>query len=441
MVDCGEAKHAHIFGDFGALAVDDDRRVALQLIAADPAPAGWRIARVVIERAGEIDQIDVLMGGVAAEGADRLDHNRRRRGQLRRIAVGERRSGGRDLDGHTGLLDHLAQRGLNWVLAWLDMAAGREPEADLAVPVQQRPAALRDEGRDGEVPLSRHTPRCIPPRTLGVWAILYRAAAEWRAAVRGRGVELISAANGMSPAWSPDGAQIAFLSNRAEGWDLYVVDAGGGEPRRLTSGATADDPAWHPDGRAIAVERRGEIELVPADGGGRSHLVERGAQPAWTTDGRLAFVRDGDLWLRSANGEESLLLVDASQPAWSPDGERIAAARLRGIAMLDLDSGATSQLTDQAGDDAPAWEPSGVNIAFVRRGAIWAVEAGGGEAAPIAGLPSPAGGPAYAPQPSRRVIAFHLHRDGNWDVAVADLQAGALRLLTEATWVSWNVRG
>ena len=254
-------------------------------------------------------------------------------------------------------------------------------------------------------------------------------------------MELISAANGMSPAWSPDGAQIAFLSNRAEGWDLYVVDADGGEPRRLTSGATTDDPAWHPDGRAIAVERRGGIELVQADGGGWTQLVERGVQPAWAPDGRLAFVRDGDLWLRSVGGEESLLLVDASRPAWSPDGERIAAVRLRGIAMLDLDSGETSQLTHQAGDDAPAWEPSGGRVAFVRRGAIWEADPRGGEAAPIAGLPSPAGGPAYAPQMGSLVMAFHLHRGGNWDVAVADLEAGALRLLTEATWVSWNARG
>lgn len=261
------------------------------------------------------------------------------------------------------------------------------------------------------------------------------------AAVRGRGVELISAANGMSPAWSPDGARIAFLSNRAEGWDLYVVNADGGEPRRLTSGATADDPAWHPDGRAIAVERRGGIELVQADGGGRAQLVKRGAQPAWAPDGRLAFVRDGDLWLRSVGGEESLLLVDASRPAWSPDGDRIAVARLRGIAMLDLDSGETSQLTHQAGDDAPAWEPSGGRIAFVRRGAIWEVDPRGREAALIAGLPSPTGGPAYSPQMGGRVMAFHLHQGGNWDIAVADLEAGALRLLTEATWVSWNARG
>ncbi len=251
-------------------------------------------------------------------------------------------------------------------------------------------------------------------------------------------MELISSANGMSPAWSPDGGRIAFLSNRAEGWDLYVVESAGGEPRRLTSGATADDPAWHPDGHGIAVERRGGIELVGADGGGRDVIVERGSQPAWASDGRLAFVRGGDLWLHSVEGEESLLQVDATRPAWSPDSERIAVARLRGLAVLDLDGGGLRELNGQSGDDAPAWHPQGGRIAFVRRGRLWEAEFGGGER-PIAGLPSPAGAPAWSPNGER--LAFHVHRGGNWDAAVADLAAGTLRLLTEASWVSWNARG
>ena len=73
-------------------------------------------------------------------------------------------------------------------------------------------------------------------------------------------MELISAENGMSPTWSPDGEQIAFLSNRAEGWDLYTMPSDGGEATRLTSGATADAPAWSHDGRWIAVERNHRIE-------------------------------------------------------------------------------------------------------------------------------------------------------------------------------------
>ena len=251
-------------------------------------------------------------------------------------------------------------------------------------------------------------------------------------------MELISSANGMSPAWSPDGRRIAFLSNRAEGWDLYVMSSGGGEPIRLTSGATADDPAWHPDGERIAIERGGAIELVRPDGGGREILVERASQPAWSADGRLAFRGNGDLWLRAADGDEARMLVDATEPAWSPDGERLAVVRHGGISVLDLASDTTHELTRASGDHAPVWGPSGNRISFVRRDTIFEIGGGGGEAAPVVGLPSPAGGPAFAA--SGELLAFHLHQGGNWNIAIADLQTGATRLLTEATWISWNAR-
>ena len=61
------------------------------------------------------------------------------------------------------------------------------------------------------------------------------------------------------PSWSPDGKQIAFSSARHEDWDIdavtdiYVVDAAGGEPTRLSHGdGNCDDPSWSPDGSRIA---------------------------------------------------------------------------------------------------------------------------------------------------------------------------------------------
>src|SRR5437763_10225591 len=64
------------------------------------------------------------------------------------------------------------------------------------------------------------------------------------------------------PAWSPDGRTLAFLSARHEDWDIehvqdvYLVDAAGGEPRRLTQGGgSIDGIAWSPDGTRIAALR------------------------------------------------------------------------------------------------------------------------------------------------------------------------------------------
>lgn len=257
-------------------------------------------------------------------------------------------------------------------------------------------------------------------------------------------VELISSANGMSPAWSPDGERITFLSNRAEGWDLYVAASAGGEPTRLTSGATADHPAWHPDGERIAVERNGRIELVHADGSGRELLLERAGQPAWAGDGRLAFVRGGDLWLLTRDGEEEALLVDAAQPSWSPDGARIAVVRHDGINAFELAGGELRLLTHERGDSDPAWSPKGAaggeRIIFARRAALFEIAVEGGEARPLPQIESPAAAPAFAPPNSGPLLAYDLYAGSNWNVAISNLASGERCLLTQASWISWNAR-
>jgi TolB protein len=81
-----------------------------------------------------------------------------------------------------------------------------------------------------------------------------------------------------SPVWSPDGRQVALVRRQHDHWEIYVVDADGGNPRRLTDtprkpgGALANSvsPAWSPDGQYIAflTDRTGwwEIWVMRADG-------------------------------------------------------------------------------------------------------------------------------------------------------------------------------
>jgi hypothetical protein len=74
-----------------------------------------------------------------------------------------------------------------------------------------------------------------------------------------------------SPAWSPDGRQVAFVRRQHDHWEIYVVNADGSNLRRLTSTPTKPNgepgssasPAWSPDGQLIAflTDRTGEWEI------------------------------------------------------------------------------------------------------------------------------------------------------------------------------------
>ena len=107
------------------------------------------------------------------------------------------------------------------------------------------------------------------------------------------------------PAWSPDGTQIAFESNRDGDYEIYVMAADGSQPTRLTRNSARDrSPAWSPDGTQIAFESdrdgNGEIYVMAADGSQPTRLTRNSASdglPAWSPDGtQIAFhsYRDGN---------------------------------------------------------------------------------------------------------------------------------------------------
>ena len=240
----------------------------------------------------------------------------------------------------------------------------------------------------------------------------------------------------MSPSWSPDGQSIAFLSNRAEGWDLYTMPAEGGKATRLTKGATADDPAWSPDGQWIAIERNHRIEAVSPDGVHRTTLSINARHPTWSPKLQLAFVRNQDLYVREADGTEHLLVRDAEQPHWSPDGERIAFVR-NGICVLDIASGNVTQRTHNPADQSPALAADR-DIIFIRNAELNIIHPDD-SISELPYLQSPAGAPAPHPTDLDR-IAYHLHNGGNWDIATASLEHGNVKTLTRATWTSWNAR-
>jgi len=91
------------------------------------------------------------------------------------------------------------------------------------------------------------------------------------------------------PAWSPDGRQIAFASNRGGTWDIYVMNANGSQIHVLTDGlGTYVNPSWSPDGQQIVFAGRHGVGwalyVVGIDGGDTHRLTYNRVEdfrPAW----------------------------------------------------------------------------------------------------------------------------------------------------------------
>jgi Tol biopolymer transport system component len=192
-------------------------------------------------------------------------------------------------------------------------------------------------------------------------------------------------ASDMEPAWSPDGQHIAFSSNRAgriagqaAATDIFVMNADGSDPRNLTDSATFDaSPAWSPDGSQIIFQsdRDGnwEIYVMEADGSDPRNLTNHEGLdllPAWSPDGStIAFdsERDGDreIYLMDADGSNVRRLTDRQGmdglATWSPDGRYIAFQSDRGgesqeICVMELESGDVQCLTEHKAFMAD-WSP------------------------------------------------------------------------------------
>lgn len=187
------------------------------------------------------------------------------------------------------------------------------------------------------------------------------------------------------PRWSPDGAWLAFTSNRdAKTMQLYVLPVGGGDPRRLThlkEDVTA--ATWAPDGSAIAFAARVRDAAYDEEDERRrrprrfTRLQYKLEHVGWTGDRpRHIFTVRAD-----GSGEARQLTAgdfEDSCPAWSPDGAQIAfvsarhpdwdIAPVRDIYLVDVAGGGEPRrLTPGGGSiDLISWSPDGTRLAAQR---------------------------------------------------------------------------
>ena len=144
-----------------------------------------------------------------------------------------------------------------------------------------------------------------------------------------------------APTWSPDGRQIVATLSRDGGSQLYAIDANGGEPKRLTQSQSIDtEPVFSPDGKSI---------YFVSDRGGAPQIYRMGASGSGVE--RVTFTGNYNI-----------------SPAISPDGKYLAyVSRIGGafkLQLMELNGGAVTSLTDTTADESPSFAPNSRLIVY-----------------------------------------------------------------------------
>lgn len=290
------------------------------------------------------------------------------------------------------------------------LTSGQVTPVEVAVTLTVRPASYTRKSRDFNSP--------APRKALGI----------------------------LKPAISPDGRQVAFV---AVG-DLWLMDMGGGAPRRVTNDAFVElDPAWSRDGSQLVYssDRSGSLDLWLRDmrnGQERRLTITPGAEirAAFSADGRrLAFVNAYATWvgevftLNLATGE-TMKIQDATfgpgYPSWSNTGRLVMASRLTALEseeepvfrpggtnqplLIPSEGGQSRVATAVEGKsigkrtgNGPLWSPDGNRIAFEMDNALYTM--------PVRVMGEPTGTPRRLL--NEPVDYLSWTGDGKWVLALA----------------------
>jgi len=268
------------------------------------------------------------------------------------------------------------------------------------------------------------------------------------------------------PAYSPDGARLAFDAQRAGPHRIWITDASGHNPRQVTSDSSEAvvhvEPRWSRDGARLAFRRiektRSQIVIVDLASQVMTRVTNGNSadlDPVWSVDGRYIYFasdRGGglNLWRvpvsrGQASGPPEQLTTGAGddvEPAPTPAGDRIAFA-VRGINSDIWRLPVSPETGKPTGEPEPvvattreesrgAWSPDGRTIAFNsdRLGEmnLWLREGAGGAVRQLTSGPGGDYQPNWAPD--GRTIAFFSARNGNADIWAVQVADGRLTQLT-----------
>ena len=218
------------------------------------------------------------------------------------------------------------------------------------------------------------------------------------------------------PAFHPSGEKIAFASNRAGNWDIYVMSIDGGQPMKVTDEMEHElHPSWAPDGKQLVYCKLGsqsgrwEMWVVDTDNPGIRRFLDYGLFPEWCPDvarSKILFQRARQrgsryfsAWTIDYINDDAVHpteIVSAGNaavinPSWAPDGSRIVfvtvvepdadpeseALEQSDVWIVNLNGSSRTNLTNgRYANYQPVWSPNGrVHFVSNRTGVdnIWAV--------------------------------------------------------------------
>lgn len=273
-----------------------------------------------------------------------------------------------------------------------------------------------------------------------------------------------------SLAWTADGRELVFSSNRGGGFSLWRVAVSGGTPERVAAvGQNAYSPAisrqgnrlaynvsfvdsdiWRVEGAGVTSRRGEPVKIISS--------TRQDHSPQFSPDGqKIAFVSDrtgtSELWVSASDGSHPAQLTSFDDrlngtPRWSPDSRQIAFdARPAGnadIYVMSAEGGKPRRLTQEPSHDVmPSWSRDGRWVYFCsnRTGSfeIWKVpEAGGEEAVQV----TRRGGFEAFEAPDGKTLYYTKGRGpgGIWQMPVAGGEERQVpELLGAGYWRYWAV--
>ena len=250
-------------------------------------------------------------------------------------------------------------------------------------------------------------------------------------------------------------SRIAFASNRAGDWDIYVMNSDGSNPHNITNNPGTDShPSWSPDGSKIAFqsERDGnwEIYVMNSDGSEQTRITtDRGVDqsPVWSPDGtKIAFVSDRggrhSVWTMSSEDGSDLeditgSYVNSRWPAWGPRSRTLAYETIQDVRIVRTDD---VQLNEKIVDKNNFfdgffvgwldWSPDGKKLAMISNHQertefsrlLYTSQLDGFRFRRVYDNPSglPYERPTWAPDSNMIVFSVKDAEDGDWDIQVVD---------------------